>query len=101
MCEHKKAKPVAGEVEVPSVFECGGDQLVEVPDFESPGIVIVDDLVHGVDGVEVRGNEVACGRLVENFKPIEDRRVQAQRCDVDLKENRAHTTRWRGSPTRW
>ena len=48
MSKHKEAKPMTGEVKVPSVFEGGCDQLVKVPDFEPPGVVIVDMILYTV-----------------------------------------------------
>ena len=40
-------------MEVPAVIEGGGDQRVEVGDLEAVGIIIVDDLEHRVNRVEL------------------------------------------------
>ena len=57
-------------MEVPSIFECRFDQLIKAHDFESPGIVLVNDLVHCVEGVEVRGDEVACGSITKDYDEV-------------------------------
>ena len=72
MCKDKKSKPMSGEVKVPSIFECRFDQFIEVHDLKAPGVIIVNDLVHCVEGVEVRGDEVACGGITKDFKAIID-----------------------------
>ena len=55
MSVNQETKPVAGKVKIPAILECGFNQFIEVGNLEAPGIIVVDDLVDRVEGVEVGG----------------------------------------------
>ena len=100
MRKNKKSKPMSGEMKVPSVLERRFDQFIEVHNLKAPSIVIVDDLVYRVQGVEVSGNEMAGCFVTKDAKAIIDCGIAAQRFNVDLEENRPDTSRW-WAPAWW
>ena len=89
------------EMEVPSVFEGGFNNLVEVANLEAPGIIVVDHLVDRVQGVHVWGQQMMRRLVSEDAKAVIDGHIIAKWLNVDLEDDRTDATwSWR-SPTRW
>ena len=89
------------EMEVPSVFEGGFNNLVEVANLEAPGIIVVDHLVDRVQGVHVWRQQMMRRLVSEDAKAVIDGHIIAKWFNVDLEDDRTDATwSWR-SPTWW
>ena len=86
------------KVYVPSVFQSGFNQFIEVDNLEAPCVVEVDDFVDRVQRVHVRGQKMMRSFVPKNTKAIVDGHVVAKWFNVDSKYDWTNATRGRRAP---
>ena len=88
------------EMKVPTVFEGGFHNLVEVANLEAPCIIVVDHLVDRVQGVEVWRQQMSRRLVSKDAKTVINGHVVAKWFDVDLEDDRTDAT-WSGRSPPW
>ena len=96
-----KLKPLTLQVEIPPVFHCLDNQVIQVPNVEPGGIVEVDDLEDRENGVEVWRHQMGSRFRFQNVEACFKYSKFTKGSNVDLKEDWADTCSSGRTPAWW